>query len=401
MPQKFTHKTAVSGIETRFYSRILLILIIAAAVFAAYLLFPRSGESKTAQSPAASNDLVLNVIPLQAQDVMVSSRYIGYVTPVNSVNVTPNISGYLEEIWVKGGQTVKAGDNLVLIRPDEYKARLEAAKAAVTQARADFNNANVYFERIRRAGAKAISKTEVDNARAKFLSAKGALAQAQAEQVLAQVNYDYTLLQAPIDGIVGNVDLTRGNYVSPASQPLFKIIQFDPIRVVFSITDKEYLSETARHPDRKLFAGENIRLRLADGTIYPFSGEYKYSGNEIDRATSSISIYADFKNPSRALVANAYVDVILERHVKDAVLIRQNYVTLTPDGSYIYTVKGKSLLKTPLDIIATQDNNYVVANNFAPGEYLVVDKVGTISKNTSVKINVLKPNAPQKQKDEK
>lgn len=208
MPKKQKSQPITGDIEKKFYSRLLLVLIIIAAATAVYMLWPRSGHSKT--SPAPSNEMVLNVMPLQPREVTFSNQYIGYVTPVKSVEVVPQISGYLETVWVEGGQEVSAGDNLILIQPDEYKARLDAANASVTQAQADFNNASVYYQRIKKAGAKAISKTEIDNAKAKYLAAQGALSQAKADRELARVNYDYTLLQAPIDGIVGNVDLTRG-----------------------------------------------------------------------------------------------------------------------------------------------------------------------------------------------
>lgn len=394
MPKKQKIQPITGDIEKKFYSRLLLVLIIIAAATAVYMLWPRSGHGKT--SPAPSNEMVLNVMPLLPREVTFSNQYIGYVTPIKSVEVVPQISGYLETVWVEGGQEVLAGDNLILIQPDEYKARLDAAIASVTQAQADFNNASVYYQRIKKAGAKAVSKTEIDNAKAKYLAAQGALSQAKADRELARVNYDYTLLQAPIDGIVGNVDLTRGNYVSPASQPLLKIIQYDPIRVVFSITDKEYLDETARNRER-LFAGENIRLKLAGGLQYPYNGEFRFTANEIDRATNSIAVYADFPNPDKILVANAYVDILVERTMPDAYVVKQNLVTMDASGNYIYTVRGSKLYKTPVKIVASLDDGYVLGNRFAKDEYLVLDKVGRLPENVKIKLNVVSPSAKAKE----
>ena len=146
MPKKQKSQPITGDIEKKFYSRLLLVLIIIAAATAVYMLWPRSGHSKT--SPAPSNEMVLNVMPLQPREVTFSNQYIGYVTPVKSVEVVPQISGYLETVWVEGGQEVSAGDNLILIQPDEYKARLDAANASVTQAQADFNNASCNALRI-------------------------------------------------------------------------------------------------------------------------------------------------------------------------------------------------------------------------------------------------------------
>ncbi len=367
--------------EKSIYGRLLFALIILGIVAVVYILFPSSGNTKT--PPASASELVLRVQPFEIKDITLSTGYVGYVTPINSVNVQPQIEGYLQEIWVEGGQEVKAGDNLVLIQPDEYKARLDAAKAAVTQTQAEYNNAELYYRRVRQAGAKAISKTEVDNAKAKYLSAQASLSEAKANQALAQVNYDYTQLQAPIDGIVGNVGLTRGNYVSPSSGTLFSIIQYDPIRVVFSMTDKEYLAAQTKNP-KNLLADDKIRLRLSDGRMYSGVGKFKYTANQIDRSTNSIAVYADFDNPERELVSNAYVDVLLEKNYKDITLIRQKYVNLDAGGEYIYTIKGNSLLKTPVKVLGVEGDSYVVANRFAENEYLVVDKIGRLPENVKI-----------------
>ncbi len=341
-------------------------------------------------------ELTLNVIPIEPQDVTITSTYVGYVTPIKSVDLVPNVSGYIEDVFVQGGQGVKTGDNLVLIDQREYKAVLDAAIAATTQAQANFNNAKVYYERIKKAGKKAISQTEFDNAKAQYLSALGNLEEAKANQAKAQVIYDYTVLQSSIDGVVGNVDLTKGNYVAPGSGALLSIIQYNPIRVVFSISDKEYLNEIAKQNGAPLFAGDKITLKLSNGNLYKPLGEFKFTDNSIDKTTGSVAVYADFANPNHELMANAYVDVLLEKNVKDAVLVRQNYVVLAPDGNYVYTVKDNQLLKTPVTILDEQNGNYVLANRFAKGEYLVTDKVGNVGKDTKVKIKITSANGEKK-----
>lgn len=358
---------------------VLAIIMVLAAWFA---------ESENANSavPGAASELELNVIPLKKQDVSASTEYIGYITPIHQVSLVPNVSGYISEIWVRGGQDVKIGDKLLMIDQREYKAAYEAAVAARNQAKADYNNARVYFDRIKKVGPKAISKTEYDNAQARFLAAEASLAAAGADMEKAKVMLDYTLLQASINGTVGNVALTPGNYVAPGSDALLSIVQYDPIRVVFSISDKEYLGLLNAGGD--LLKNQKIRIRLADGKIYAENGEFKFTDNRIDNSTNSIAVYADFKNPSKELVANAYVDVLLEKEYKDAFVIAQNRATLTPDGIFAYIVRNKQLVKTKLNVLASVDNNYIVGNQFGGDDYLVIDKVPTITPQTKVKIKV-------------
>lgn len=364
------------------------ILGLAALVVCAGGLFCQRAVSAL---PPQGKELTVNVIPLKMRDVVVTSEYVGYVTPIKSVNLVPNVSGYIDEVFAEGGQEVRTGDNLVLIDQREYKAQLDAASAAVTQAKADFANAQSYYNRMKKAGAKAVSASALDEAKAKFLAAQAALKQAFANEQKAKVMYDYTVLQAPIDGIIGDVSLTRGNYVAPASAPLLSIIQFNPVRVMFGLPDKEYLDETERHPDGRLFAGEEIRVRLSNGKIYPVAGQFAFTDNQVDKTTNSVSIFADFANENRQLMVNSYVDVLLSKKMNNVFLIRQNYATLNDKGAFVYIMQKGKLKQVPLEIAGYLNNDYVVKNKFAADEFLVIDKIGRTTPDTKFKMNITQP----------
>jgi len=365
-----------------------VIIIISLALI--YYIYARhaDGTGKTADSTVPVT--TLRVMPVSPQKVSLNKKYIGYITPVNEVAIRPYISGFLEKINVSGGQEVKAGQPLLMIQQGEYKAQLDAAAAQVLQAQADFANAGVYYERVKKVGPKAMSKTELDNAKARYLSAQAAVAQARANHNLANVNYGYTEISAPISGMVGEMSLTKGDYVSPGGQPLFNIIQYDPIRVVFSITDKDYLSELKKGG---LFIEDKIKLRLADGQIYNAAGQYRYSDNKVDRTTNSIAVYADFPNPAKALVANAYVDVLVEKTYKDAVVVRKNLVNPAENGDYVYLVNGNKLEKAKVSILGEKGDSYVLQNTFRPGDYLVLDQVGAQIASSKIKIQVVEKSA--------
>ncbi|MGN0914123.1 MAG: efflux RND transporter periplasmic adaptor subunit [Alphaproteobacteria bacterium] len=363
----------------------LLAVVLVLALLAGYYALKETQKAKP-QTVTAAKEITLRVVPVKAEDVDIQKSYIGYVTPINEVSVLPYINGFLDKIMVSGGQDVSQGETLVVIKQDEYKANMDAARASVIQAEANFANAKSYYDRIKKAGAKAVSKTEIDSAKASYLSSQAAVAQAKANFALAKVNYDYTEIQAPVNGTVGEVSLTKGDYVSPGGQALFKIIQYNPIRVVFSITDKDYLDELAQG---KLFAQDEIRLRLSNGNIYAKPGQYRYVDNEIDRQTNSIAVYADFENEDKTLVANAYVDVLLNKTYKNGVLVRQNYVSREADGNYVYVVNGSQLSKVKVDIVAPVKNDYLLKNNFKRGDYLVIDKVSKMSPDQKIRIEIV------------
>lgn len=348
------------------FSVLFFVVLIVAGYFAwqHYKKMPETAEEAVERTVSAA--------PLIEREAEVEKNYIGYVTPVHDVSVRPYISGFVDEIRVKGGSEVKAGDVMVIIDQAEYKARLDAAKAAVAQAEASFNNSSVYYQRMQKAGARAVSKTELDNAKASFLSAEAALEQAKAALAQAQVNYDYTVIRATIDGVVGDVPLSKGDYVSPENV-LLTVIQYNPIRVVFSITDKDYLEEAGRP---EMFAGETLRLKLADGAVYPQTGTFGYVDNQIDKSTNSIAVYADFANPDKRLVANAYVNVLVEKKYR-GMIVRKDLVYIEPDGSYIYVAGANGVVKTAVNILSEYgNNNYILKNTFTPGESIVLDKMG-------------------------
>lgn len=364
------------------YSRLLILFVILAIVLG-YLMLSATGAGS--KETPKEKVLTLTVVPAAPENVAVSSSYIGYVTPINSVSIVPYITGFLDKINVKGGQEVKAGDTLVIIRQDEYKARLDAAQASVLKAQSAYGNAKTYFERVKKAGGRAVSKAEFDNAKNAYFSAQADLAQAKADRALAQVNYDYTVIKAPIDGIVGNIDLTPGDYVSPSSAPLLKVIQYNPTRVVFSIADKDYLREKDK---TDLFSDEKIKLRLADGKIFEPQGTFRFTSNELDKSTNALAVYADFDNPDRTLVANAYVDVIVEKDYQNGILINQNAVSMEADGNYVYTVKNGMLSKTKVEVVSTVGNNYLLRNTFSPEEYIVTQKITGMTPGRKVNIRV-------------
>ena len=380
--------------EKKSYLDILILCSIVAALVIWYY-WPHATDNKA--TSVVETTQKLQVVRPFAQDITITQSLIGYVTPIDSVEVVPYISGFISEANVKGGEPVNAGEQLFLIRQDEYMAKLNAAKANILKAQAELNNADVYYKRMSKVGTKIISPPELDNAQAAYLSAKASLSQAKADKELAQVNYNYTQINAPISGIVGDVKPRLGDYVSPSTGVLLTIISFDPIWVVFSITDKEYLEQISL-ADKGMFGGEEIRLRLANGNIYPHTGSFSYIDNQLNQGTSSISAYAQFPNPKRELVPNAYVDVLIDKKYKNVVLIPQNLVQLEEKAAYAYAVKNNILERKKINILNISNDSYAVANTFTSDEYLVNEPIGRAQTGNKVEVIVSQTSAKENKK---
>lgn len=368
--------------------KIILLCVLLVIVFMLAETSLRSGGktadgAKTAELPA----LVLDGVRPEPQKRVIERKYIGYVTPVHSVFVLPFISGFVGDVRVTGGQRVKKGDVLVVLQQQEYAARLSGAQAAVEQASAALENARSYYNRLTAAGAQAVSAADKDKARAAYLTAKAALSQAKADEALSKVNYDYTIIKATVTGVAGDVSLTKGAYVSPAGDPLFRIIQTSPIRVVFSVSDRDYLNMA----DSDGLSDMVVRLILPNGEAYKQTGALEFTDNAIDRQTNSMAMYALFENPENKLVTNAYVTVLAARTYDDTVAVPQKAVSFSNKGARVQIVNNGVLASKTVDILDQRDDVYIVKNVFAKDDFVLSSPVAALPSNRSVRLNAVSP----------
>lgn len=327
-------------------------------------------KNDTAYNPQVP---VLPVVTLKPTDVTVEYPFIGRVIPVHFVDVVPHISGYVDKIDVTGGSFVHAGDVLFQIRSDEFKARRDLAAADVLKAEADLRNAERYLKRVQQTKSNALSQTEIDQAEANYLAAKGTYKAAEANLSLARIEYDYTRVTAPIDGIVGYVNISPGDYISPESEDLIRVIQYHPIRVVFSLSDKEYLAFVT--DSLHFFNQGTVRLRLANGQLYPYVGQIRFLNNEITSQTSSISAYADFPNPDNVLLSNAFVRVLFEQTFQGALLVKDVWVELTEQGAFLTVLRKGKVMRVSVVLAPAGVGQYRVVSGVYPDDAVVTVKV--------------------------
>ena len=328
---------------------------------------------KKVQNPIEKQSIpsFYGIIP-KSEKVIITRSYIGQVEAINDTEIVPYISGYIVKINAAGGQFVKRGDILAVLKQEQYLAQNASAIANVYAAQADYANAKIKYKRMKKAGLQAVSATQLDDAKAAFFVAKANVQQARAELLNTETNLNYTYLTAPFDGVVGHIKASIGDYVSPPSQSLTRLVQFDPIRVVFSITDKEFLDGILKNDEKKDI---QVRLQLANEQILPQSGKIKYSANAIDPQTDSLAVYAEFSNKNHQLIPNAYVNVLVDRPYENVILIEKNLLQMKENGNYVYTALNDVLTLHKLEILGEYNNKTAVINNFEKGETLIIDNV--------------------------
>jgi len=327
----------------------------------------------------------VTVIKPRAQNITVIHNYIGQVDAINKTEIVPYISGYVTDIAAQGGQDVKKGEVLATLKQDDYIAELTAAEAAVYAQKAEFLNARIKYERMLESGEDVYSAQELDDAKSTFMAAAGNLEKARANQFAAETKLDYTYIKAPFDGVLGNVAMSLGEYISPQSNNLMELVQYNPIRVVFSITDKDLLNHFSDEDVQTMV----VKVQLADGTILPQTGVIKYTDNQIDANTNSLAVYSEFDNPDNKLMPNAYVEVLLEREYKNTVLVAKPYVIMKPDGDYVYTILNGVANLHKIHIWGEVDNHFAIEDNFDKNEYIVEDSIENIVVGESVTYKVI------------
>ncbi len=340
--------------------------------------------------PAVVQDSVVNVSKIESLPLVVSEKYVGFVLAIQSVEVRPFIEGFVDKVWVSGGDTVSNNEPLFQLEQGQYLAELDVQMANIMSATASFENAKTYYERLQAAGDNAVSKSDLDKARADFLTTGAAIGSAVAAYDAAQVMYNYTFVNAPIAGRLGNITVTKGQYVAPSGNALAYLVQESPVRVVFSISNEQYLKALENNPTAP-FQDKKVRLKLADGQVYEQTGAVGFLDNQVTSATASVQVYADFENPNQALLPNSYVDVWVQENIPNAIVIPQRTATLKTNGVFVWTVDEKGLLQEKQITVAPQviDNGfYLVQEGLKAGDFIVLQKSGTLKAGQSVQMKI-------------
>lgn len=254
-------------------------------------------------------ELVLPVAEVrEVADHRVKS-YPGRIVAIQKVDVVPQVSGEILEVCFKDGAQVREGDVLYRIDPVKYEAAVKNAESKLTEMKANVKYAELSYERHKNLmETRAVSLDAVDNALSQRDSSRAAYAAAQAELVAAKDDLSHCMIVAPIAGKLGTTHKTKGNYVNKGSETLVTLVQQDPIRVSFSVSNRELL-ELFRAKWQTSRAETKIRLKLADGTEFPLDGQADYMENAADETTDTMQIYAVFDNADKLLKVGGTVEV--------------------------------------------------------------------------------------------
>jgi len=302
------------------------------------------------------------------------------------VEVMARIDGYLTKSYFKEGDFVKKGEVLFQIEPQEWLYDVQKAKANVTNTGAQLIYAQKQLKRAAILVKKDyISKAEYDELLSNRDALSGQLGMYQAELRDAQRNYGYTQVRSPVDGQVGMINVTVGNYVNASAGTLTTIYSTNPIYVTFPIDSKEYLSLTqTESPDAK----RKVELFFPTGEKYALTGIQDFHDNNIDQTTGTITMRATFPNKEGRLINGEYVKVIVYSNKPINVpVVAQTAVLENPQGKYVYTLDDKNIAKMTYIKTAGEDkDNWIVGSGLKKGDKIIIGNLQKVIPDTEVKV---------------
>jgi len=283
------------------------------------------------------------------------TRYLeatGNTAPIKNVDLVARVQGVLQSINYQDGTFVKEGTTLFTIEPDTYKFKLEQAQAAEAGAQASVKQTEADFKRqsdlVQR---QAVSQATLDTSTSARDNAQASLLQAQANTKIAAVNYGYTNVVAPFDGIVTAHLVSVGELVGAASPTqLATIVALDPIYVNFNVNEQDVLRVREEARRRGMTPSDLRQLPIEVGlqteTGYPHKGKLDYLSPTVNQSTGTLAVRALLPNPDRVLLPGFYVRVRVPfDEQKDALLVPDIALGSDQAGRYVLVVNGDNVVE--------------------------------------------------------
>ena len=318
-------------------------------------------------------------------------KFVAHAEAMQEVDLLPQVDGYVKEILFREGDVVKEGQELYILDDERYQAVVNQRKADLAAAEAEERRTKRYYERMQSADERGITQKERDDAEAAYERAKAAVMQAKANLVVAEYDCKKAKVFAPISGQIGKTSAHLGDYVAPSKGALARIVQIDPMRISFPLTDRAYIGwrqaiKAGKAPDYRM------RLVLPDGSEYGEEGAWDFDDNEMSKDTATIIMRLSFPNPDRLLIPNSYVTLLTDRKTppKMPCIPQQAVFDLSTGSQGVWVLKDDMTVEQRVvDLREMSEGWCPVVSGLALGEKVVISGIGKLG--PGVKVQLAEP----------
>jgi len=360
---------------------------LAPAAMALALASSATGEVATGGAPA------VGVITAEYRSMTESTEINGRIQSRQRVDLVARVTAFLNERLFEEGSEVKNGQLLYRLERAPFEADVEAKQAAIAEAEAQLENANVALARAQELFQKSVgTQVALDNAVAAQRTGAAQLQAAHAQLHQAQINLDYTEIRAPIDGRIGRTSVTIGNVVSPTTGVLATIVSPDPMYVVFPVSVRRVLELRDRYSDKGGFDAVRIQLRLPNGRMYDQVGKLEFVDIRVARDTDTIVLRGTIANPVRPpsslreLADDMFVNVLLEAvEARKVLAVPRSAVLSDQQGDYVYVVNSKNIAEQRrVKLGQSTPETAAVIEGLNAGDHVIVEGVQRARPNAAV-----------------
>ena len=368
--------------------KIIIILSIVITLILVRMLISNWDKIKTINARKNAGVPAVTVAVVETQNVVKQFEAPARIVSKYRVDVLARISGYLTKSYFQEGDFVKAGQVLFEIEPQEYEYAASKAKANLDNitAQSEYYKKQLtrYEELVKQ---DYIAKSEYDNVLAQSNAYNAQVDSATSAYRDAQRNLGYTKVKSPVDGRVGIISVTIGNFVSMTTGALTTINSTNPMYVTFPIPSKEYVElsriDKGNNTDRK------VEFIFNDGRKYEFIGIQDFYDNKVDESTGTITLRATFPNPHDELIQGDFGRAIIYSNSKDnAPVVPQSATQENQEGRYLYILDENGLPRISYIKTSGQTENgeWIVVSGVKEGDTIITSGLQRIIPGKPVRI---------------
>ena len=338
-----------------------------------------SGKNEPSKGPPQLPPPAVETALVKVTTVPVRGDFIGQSSAIETVNIVPRVTGFLEKVYFTEGLQVHTGEALFQIEQTSYRIAIESAQAKLAQDQAQLVKYQRDVARLEPLAAQhAATQTDLDTAISGAAQQKAAMQGDQASIDTAKLNFSYTVITSPIDGMIGKLDVTKGNLVTAEqSTSLTTISSYDPIYVYFTVPEALYLTVRRRLGVQEAPPPLPLSLILADGKPMPHKGVLDFAARTVDSQTGTLSARGVFPNPGGLLRPGQFARVgFLIDERPGTVLVPKGAVTdvLNLKVVFVLDAANKAQQKT-VTLDGDYQDDFIVHSGLKGGERVVVQGV--------------------------
>ncbi|OLP54741.1 efflux transporter periplasmic adaptor subunit [Rhizobium rhizosphaerae] len=352
-------------------------LIAAASV---YLELPRDASAAPATAAAPPPAVPVTVAVVNPRNITTWQEFSGRLEAVDRVQIRPRVAGVIQSVHFREGGLVKAGDLLMTIDPEPYKAEVAQAQGQVASSEAKLDFATTELARGKTLAAKnIISQSDLTQRQSAQSEALANLQSAKATLTTAQLNLGYTQIRAPIAGRAGKLEMTVGNLVAAgsASTPLVTLVSSDPIYASFDAGEELVAKILADLPvENGVPAIDRVPVEVSTlATDAPVRGKLQLIDNEVNAASGTIRVRAVFDNPGSRLIPGQFVRVRMgQPKAQDRLMVSEKAVGTDQDKKFVFVVDGENKVGyRQVELGSAVDGLRIVEKGLNPGDRIVVN----------------------------